>query len=252
MIGAAPVHGRSINKRILVPLHDFVGALHRACPVPSWRCGLVAFGAALASWWVYVPVHELLHAFGCIVTGGTVERLEISPEYGAALLQKVFPFVAVGSDYAGQLVGYDTRGNDLVYAATVYAPYAVTIFVGVPLLREVARRGRAGLGWCALLGAAVPLAYASFANLAGDLYELGSIPVSRLAVLLSAGADAARWRSDDLLYLARTLVAGDAFRPADVAVVLCSFALGTLCAFATYALGAWFHRLITPAARGEC
>ncbi len=251
MIGAAPVRGRSIKKRILAPLHDFIGALNRACPVPSWWCGLVALGAALAAWWVYVPVHELLHAFGCIGSGGTVERLEISPEYGAALLQKVFPFVAVGSDYAGQLVDYDTKGSDLVYAATVYAPYLVTIFVGVPLLREVARRGRGGFGSCALLGAAVPLAFASFANVAGDLYELGSIPVSRLAVLLSAGADAARWRSDDLPRLVRTLLAGGAFRLADATVLLCSFTLGTLCAFATYSIGASFHRLITTAARRE-
>src|SRR4051812_23337575 len=31
--------------------------------------------AFVVSWFLYVPTHELLHAFGCLWTGGTVTRL---------------------------------------------------------------------------------------------------------------------------------------------------------------------------------
>ena len=65
-----------------------------------------------------VPLYYFGTAYGCLLTGGDVTRLEISPEYGAALLQKLFPFVAVGSDYAGQLTGFDTHDNDVIYLAT--------------------------------------------------------------------------------------------------------------------------------------
>ena len=90
----------------------------------------LALGLA-AGWFVYVPVHELLHAAGCATTGGTVTRLEIAPLYGGALLARIFPFVVPGGDYAGRLSGFDTRGNDLVYLATDLAPFVLTLLPGV-------------------------------------------------------------------------------------------------------------------------
>jgi hypothetical protein len=227
-------------------VHDFVEALQRAMPAADWRAILTALAAAVASWWIYVPLHELLHAFGCIATGGSVGRLEISPEYGAAALQRIFPFVAVGSNYAGQLVEFDTRGSDLTYLATVFAPYLLTVVVGVPLLREIGRRARPGATWSGALGAAIPVAYASFANVAGDYYELGSIPVSRAAAALLEGADAARWRADDLPLLIRDLRAEGGLGLADVATVAAGFVLGAAFAFATYWLGGALHRIIAP------
>lgn len=212
-------------------------------PEPRWKTIPLALAGALAGWWIYVPAHELLHAFGCLAAGGSVERLEISPEYGAALLQRVFPFVAVGSDYAGQLVGFDTRGSDWIYSATVFGPYLLTLFAGVPGLRALGRSGRPGSASVFLLGAVVPFAYASFANLAGDFYELGSIPVSRLGARLIAGTDPARWRSDDLSRLLHGLLAGH-FQVSDLAVVTLAFLLGTLFACATYWLGAAFDRFV--------
>jgi hypothetical protein len=225
-----------MKRFFLGPLLDFFDALPRVMPPAPWQ-GLIAAIAGLGvTWWLYVPVHEILHVAGCVATGGTVDRLEISPEYGAALLAKVFPFVAVGSDYAGQLVGFDTGGNDLIYLATVYAPYLLTLLPGVPLLRRLARHGRAGLVSSALLGASVPVAFAPFTNLLGDFYELGSIPVSRLAGALTGGTDPARWRSDDLIKLCRTLFGGE-WRAADPFVLLGGMLLGTLCALGTYRLG---------------
>ena len=41
----------------------------------------LALGLA-AGWWLYVPVHELLHALACLAAGGEVTRLEIDPLYG--------------------------------------------------------------------------------------------------------------------------------------------------------------------------
>jgi len=219
-------------------------------PVVTWQRILAVLAGLVVGWWLYVPAHELLHAFGTIATGGTVERLEISPEYGAALLQKIFPFVTVGSDYAGQLVGFDTGGNDLVYLSTVWAPYLLTVLVGVPLLREVARRGRPGLGTSALLGLAIPVAFASFANVAGDFYEFGSIPVSRVVAGLVTGGDPARWRSDDLFLLAARLLSEGSFGLADLVAILSAFLLGALCAYATYWLGGAIHGLVArPAER---
>jgi hypothetical protein len=231
-----------MRRFFLAPLDDFALAVQRAIPTPPWRGAIAALLAATATWWIYVPVHELLHAFGCLAAGGTVERLEIRPEYGAALLARWFSFVTVGSDYAGRLSGFDTGGNDLIYVVTVWAPYALSVVAGVPLLRAVGRRRHVGIGSSALLGAAVVLAFAPFANLAGDFYELGSIPTSRVAGGLT-GADPQRWRSDDLPLLVRQL-AGNGLGATDVAVLAVGFALGTLAAFGTHALGAGFDRAL--------
>ena len=129
----------------------------------------------VAGWFVYVPLHELLHAAGCAATGGTVSRLEIAPLYGGSLLARLFPWVVSGGDYAGRLSGFDTGGSDLVYLATDLAPFLLTLFPGVWALRRAARAGR-GL----LFGLAAPFALAPFLSLTGDAYEIGSILATRV------------------------------------------------------------------------
>jgi hypothetical protein len=220
-----------------LPLDDYLAALEaclRAAPASSVAAGLVALAAC---WWVYVPVHELLHVAGCLAGGGQVTRLEISPLYGAALLQRFFPFIAVGSDYAGQLTGFDTGGSDLTYLLIDLLPFALTILIGVPLLRSAARTASRPLVAWIKLGAAVPIAFAPFISLTGDYYEMGSILVSRAAALVAPGFPLERWRSDDLLDLAAELFASADASAADAAGVGAAFALGLLLAFATYALG---------------
>ncbi|HYU34655.1 MAG TPA: hypothetical protein VEW48_21090 [Thermoanaerobaculia bacterium] len=135
---------------------------------------LVLLGLAVG-WWVYVPVHELLHAAACLATGGAVTRLEIAPQYGGALLARVFSFVTAGGEYAGRLSGFDTRGSDLIYIATDLGPFLLTLFPGVWLLRRAGAAGRP-----VLFGLALPLALAPFLSLTGDAYEIGSILVTRL------------------------------------------------------------------------
>jgi DNA-binding beta-propeller fold protein YncE len=185
------------------PLRDWLDALE-SCVRTSGRASIAIIAVTLlAAWWLYVPLHELAHAWGCLLAGGGVTRLEIGEIYGAAWLARAFPYVTVGSEYAGRLSGFDTRGSDLIYLATCALPFVLTVFVGVPLLRAVPRaRGR----WRAIaLGASIPMAFAPFVSLPGDYYEMGSILVSRAVSTVSPGFAVERWRSDDLVKLVSAL-----------------------------------------------
>lgn len=198
--------------------------------------GLVLVVAGLAAgWWVYVPVHELLHAAGCLVAGGSVTQLEIDELYGGGLLSRIFPFVTAGSDYAGRLSGFDTGGSDLTYLATDLAPFLLTVFPGVWALR---RSGAAGAA--AGFGFWLPFALAPFLSLTGDAYEIGSIVVTRLPPF---AASAAVLRGDDALELAETLAATTGAPWGGFAL---AFLVGTLWAFATYGLGVVAARAASP------
>lgn len=215
------------------PLLDWLGALE-ACVHRGRPADVVVVAAGfLLSWWIYVPIHELAHAWGCLLAGGEVTRLEIDWIYGAALLARVFPYVTVGSEYAGRLSGFDTRGSDLTYLVTCGLPFLLTIVVGVPLLRAVPRlRGwRRGLA----LGAAVPPAFAPVVSLTGDYYEMGSIVVSRLAAAVVPGFPLQRWRGDDLVTLIGTLAPEATV--ADVLGIAASTFVGLGLALATYWAG---------------
>ena len=148
--------------------------------------------ALVAGWWVYVPLHELLHAAACLLAGGEVTRLEIAPQYGGALLARIFPFVVAGGEYAGRLSGFDTGGSDLVYLATDLGPFVLTLFPGIWLLRMA---GTAG--WPFRFGLSLPFALAPFLSLTGDAYEIGSILVRGGETL----------RGDDLVKKAQELAA---------------------------------------------
>ena len=156
-------------------LRDLFFGLER-CTRSGWRdLAWIACGFAVG-WWVYVPVHELLHAGACELSGGTVTELEIATLYGGALLERALPFVVAGGDYAGRLSGFDTGGSDLVYAATVVGPFVLTLFPGVFALRRAI--GRAS-SWT--FGFWIPVATAPLLSATGDAYELGSILVTRVA-----------------------------------------------------------------------
>lgn len=215
------------------PLSDWLAALETS--VHRGRSASIAVMAVclLLAWWLYVPLHELGHAWGCLLAGGGVTRLEISEIYGAAWLGRVFPYVTVGSEYAGRLSGFDTRGSDLVYLVTCAFPFLLTIVVGVPLLR--ASTGVRGWPSAAMLGAAVPVAFAPFVSLPGDYYEMGSILVSRAAAALVPGFPVDRWRSDDLVKLVTALAPGA--RVGDAAGITASLLVGIVLAFATYWAG---------------
>jgi hypothetical protein len=226
------------RRLIAEPARDYIAALEtmddRGFVGLAFAC--IAF---VLAWFVYVPIHELFHAWGCLLAGGEVTRLEIAPEYGGALLAHIFPFVVSGSSYAGQLTGFDTHGNDAIYLAAVLAPFLLTIAVGVPLLKRAARPmvKSAWRPW--LLGASVPVAYAPFVSVIGDYYETGSILVSRAAHWFDSTMPLKRWRSDDIFKLMREL--SDAGATAfDWFGVGASLATGILLALLTYHVGARF------------
>jgi hypothetical protein len=244
---AAIIRGRDIidgmaRMRGIVarPLRDWLDALDAAMRGGGRAAIALVAASLLVTWWLYVPIHELAHAWGCLLAGGRVTRLEISELYGGAWLARRVPYVVAGSDYAGRLSGFDTRGSDLVYLATDAFPFVLTVLVGVPLLRAVPS---AGPRWRAvLLGAAIPLAFAPFASLPGDYYEMGSILVSRAVATVWPGFALERWRSDDLVELVRALA--PQARAGDAAGVGASLLGGAVLAFATY----WAGVMVSAAA----
>lgn len=175
--------------------HDAFHGLDRCLDRGTRGLALALLGLAVG-WWVYVPIHELLHAAACLAAGGEVTRLEVAPLYGGRLLARIFPFVVSGGEYAGRLSGFDTHGSDLVYLATDLGPFVLTLFPGVWLLRRAGTAGRP-----ILFGLALPFALAPFLSLPGDAYEIGSILVTQLPP----------WdetlRSDDLVKKAEELAA---------------------------------------------
>ncbi|MEM7391482.1 MAG: hypothetical protein AAF492_03960 [Verrucomicrobiota bacterium] len=212
------------------PFRDAFAGLEKQLEGASGLRGLILSTLSLViSWWIYVPIHELLHAFGCWVTGGTVTELMIARKYGGDLLAKLFPFVVGGGDYAGRLTGFDTGGSDLVYLATDFMPFVLSVFPGVLLLRLCMDRRSPFL-----FGAALILGFAPLYNFSGDFFEMGSILVTRLA-----GADYYFVRSDDVFRLMGELADAGETRVVAYGLVAASFAVAVLLSFATYALGRW-------------
>ncbi len=226
------------------PLSDFTAAVERQMlggPQPLWTTLLIAAGM-VATWFVYVPIHELMHALACLATGGQVTELQVAPLYGGRLLARVFPFVVAGGDYPGRLSGFDTGGSDLVYLATDAAPYLLTVLLGVPLLRLCVGRRRP-----LLFGAAFVLALIPFSNVTGDYYEMGSVLSTNLLTRISGGGDIAfaAIRGDDLIKLVGELAAGapplrfdsPSATMAAATLMAVSTLLGIALAFVTYAAG---------------
>ena len=224
---------RSLRRKLLLPFLDVVQGLDR-CLDRGWTGLALAGGGLLAGWWIYVPLHELLHAAACRLAGGQVTSLEIDAAYGGALLARIFPFVVPASDYAGRLSGFDTGGSDLTYLATDLGPFLLTLFPGVWGLRRAAAR-RNGL----LFGALLPFALAPFLSLTGDAYEIGSIVVTNLPPWESPAVRDSL-RGDDLFAKAGSL---SGMADAPWGGFLLAAALGLLWAFLTYGLGAVVARL---------
>lgn len=232
---ATPSAATATADVLLLAARDTMRGLERSIESGLRGLAAVALGM-LVAWWIYVPIHELLHAAGCLWTGGSVDRLEIAPQYGGAILARIFPFVVSGGEYAGRLAGFDTGGSDWVYLATDFAPYLLSIFPGVWLLRRGARTASP-----LLFGLALPVALAPFISLPGDAYEIGSLAVTQLP-LWSDPAARELVRGDDVFRVAAAIAKGPAPAAAWVALGL-SLAVGVVWAVATFALGGLVARL---------
>lgn len=232
---------RTLLRKLIDDLAASLGHLADARR-PTVAMAVMVIGLVV-TWFIYVPVHELLHVLGCVASGGSVSELQVAPQYGGALLARWFPFVVSGGDYAGRLSGFDTKGSDLIYLATDFAPYLLTVFLGVPILRACTRRRRP-----ALLGAGVVVGLAPLYNVVGDYFEMGSIITTRAATLLSGSSESVAFagiRSDDVFKLVGQLCT----QPGELALhsptaigvaavlILVSLLVGVVLAILTYALG---------------
>jgi hypothetical protein len=234
---------KEIKHILALPFEDFFSGLESCLSKVSYFNLLIMILSFIVSWWVYVPLHELGHAFGCILGGGTVSELHISPMYGAAFLKEIFPFVSVGSEYAGQLTGFDTKGSDLIYLLTDFFPFLLTIFIGIPLLRSAS--GSRPLSAAIKLGFGLPIAFAPFISFSGDYYEMGSIIVSRIGNFLYTTSQFTIWRSDDVFKLAGEIFfSTNPYGLIDILGVILSFILGIILIYATYLLGVFWSRII--------
>ena len=195
-------------------------------PPPIKTLLMTVLGMA-AGWWMYVPLHELLHAAGCLVTGGAVSRLDIQPIYGGNLLAGLIPFVEAGGDYAGRLSGFDTNGSDWCYFVTVYFPYILTW--GGLWLTETAVVRRSG----ALFGFALPCLFAPLVSLTGDFLEIGSLVLYQ--IWPGAGNSHRRLISDDLFRLIQDVAANGsaAWDSATIAFIGFSLVVGAVLAWVT-------------------
>ncbi len=222
-----------LRRGLSLAWRDFWGGFDRCLTdVPS--LGWLMLGLALG-WWVYVPLHELLHALACVAFGGTVTLLEIAPLYGGHLYAAIFPFVEAGGDYAGRLAGFDTGGSFWVYMATDLGPYLLTLFPGVWAWRRAGHSGRA-----LAFGFWISFALAPFISLTGDAYEIGSLVVTQLAPWQGTP----QILGDDLFKVAGGL--SELPKPPWMGFGLAAV-LGLIWSFATYALAGWLaDRLGTP------
>src|SRR3954466_15437918 len=218
---------RPVLRPLITPFTDTLNGLDR-CLDRGVRGLLLAALGLLAGWWVYVPVHELLHAAACRATGGEVTRLEIDRIYGGALLARGLPFVVPASRYAGRLSGFETHGNDLIYLATDLAPSLLPLSPGVWALRGAAVARQA-----VLFGAALPFALAPFLSLGGDAHEMGSSRVTGPPPW-RAPARRSLLRGDDI---GKKLGELASVPGAPWGGVLLAVLLGVVWAFLTYGLG---------------
>ena len=146
------------------------------------------------SFWVYVPIHELMHAFATILVGGEVKELAIDATYGGVFFAKIFPFVVSESDYAGQLTDFTTR-NKFAYFIVDMFPYLLSL-PGVLLIRLAAKYKRLWLFSIGFLLMLVPMT-----QIFGDFYEVASLGMGEIMSLLNPSLNPDLIVSDDMFKL---------------------------------------------------
>jgi hypothetical protein len=192
--------------------------------------GLILF------WHAYVPVHEMLHVAGCLLGGGEVESLNLKPQYGGLILQKLFPFVIPESDYAGRLTGFKTP-NSWAYALVDFFPYSISFF-GITLI-EFCRRKKLAV----LLGLGIILAFVPFMSIPGDYYEAVSLATTQVGETINPALQAGALVSDDVFRSIKQLGEAGTLDWSVGALIFLGFLLAAYLAFMTLALQVWISRL---------
>ena len=150
------------------------------------------------SFWIYVPIHELMHAFATFLVGGEVRELAIDATYGGVFFAKIFPFVVSESEYAGQLTDFTTP-NKFAYFIVDMFPYLLSL-PGVLLIRLAAKYKRLWLFSLGFLLMLVPLT-----QIFGDFYEAASLSMGEIMSLLNPSLDPNLIVSDDMFKLLSTI-----------------------------------------------
>ncbi len=205
--------------------------------VPAHKIFWPLVAVVVAAWFITVPIHELLHVAGCLISGGEVMELTIQPMYGGILLSKVFGFITSGGDYAGQLKDFDTGGSDICYFITVSFPFLLTVFLGVPLLSIAARSGSPLWHGVGAVHTILPVA-----SITGDYYEMGSIAATRLFGYAHTSEEAALIRGDDLFRVISRV--REAELANGVLVITVGLILGIFLVALTFDLSILFTRLV--------
>jgi len=190
---------------------------------------LLLFSGLAIGWWLYVPVHELFHAAGCILGGGDVHRLEIKPLYGGTILSQLFSFVVSGGDYAGRLTGFDTHGSDWTYGLLIFFPFILSFFGFIFL--ELATRKKSAFVFAFFL----PVTFAPLISLTGDFFELGSLLIFQ--IWPGSGGMNRALISDDIFRLMEELSSGAlsiSFMPASLSFIIVSFLMACLLAWGIF------------------
>lgn len=233
-----------MKRFFLLPIQDTLNGLEAMVKVKSpFRALGPPLIAIVVVWFLYVPPHEIYHVSGCLITGGYVDRLEMSAIYGASLYAKYFSFIHVGSDYAGQLTGFDTHGSDFCYFVTDFMPYVMTLVFGVTCMK-LSRRKRRPI----LFGIGVVVGLAPFYNMPGDYYEMGSTITTRVVSAINGVDNPPLYegiRSDDIFKLLEFVITkpgeigldGAKSIAIGVVLIMVSCVVDVLLAFCTYWLG---------------
>ena len=151
--------------------------------------------------------------------------------------RRSFPLYKLEENYAGRLVGFETRGSELCYLFTVFAPYLLTLIMGAMLLRSSFSRR-----YPLLFGAGLVIAFAPFISVTGDYYEMGSILITRVMGTLFPSSPWEAFRSDDVFRLLQEIakdpaafnIHGSLAKMRAIMIIVASFALGLFLAGFTY------------------
>ena len=194
--------------------------------------GLILF------WHLYVPVHEMLHVAGCLLSGGEVETLTLKAQYGGLILQKVFPFVTAESEYAGRLTGFKTP-NAWAYALVDFFPYTLSLF-GITLIACCRRKKMAFF-----LGLGIILAFVSFISIPGDYYEAVSLFTTQVAKAINPSLQADVLVSDDVFRSIKRLWEAGNLNWIVGTLILLGFMVAVYLACLTLALQVWISSLLS-------
>ena len=176
------------------------------------------------SFWIYVPIHELMHALATFLVGGEVRELAIDATYGGVFFAKIFPFVVSESEYAGQLTDFTTP-NKFAYFIVDMFPYLLSL-PGVLLIRLAAKYKRLWLFSLGFLLMLVPIT-----QIFGDFYEAASLGAGELMAMVNPSLNPQSILSDDMFKLVKSLYTNQGTNILAYVFVALSFILGLILAW---------------------